>query len=783
MWLNNGRMLTIRFPWLALAAFAWTTSARAHPLSIGDVTSIVTVEQATPSPDGRNVAIVLQRPAVEGEVAGRTYYEVDPSRNDIWLVSRDGSAKRNLTAGRSKAAGYWCPQWSPNGLYLAMLSTRPEVREPHGGDAVRLYLWSREQDTIQRASARPMMTMTRYGSPQNALDLRGGISSSDQPWTCSQSGEKAPYLWLDDHHLLVVQMPEGQNSALFTQYGRALEAAGQTAVRLRRGTESTVDISDSDRSKLAEVNSRYQAEIALINIVDGSRKLLASVPAFPFRGMLSVVVAPDRKTLAILAPVSVIPLDELGPHLFNNDEMQSVKRLGLISTDRGESLRWVALPNKVEYPLDLLEWSADSNELLFRARRSGSDSVATVFRLNSSSLKSTVVAPNLVSSPDDAGPWPHPFSARWAPDKTVLIRGHSESSAQLSESWWRVSRGGRLVAHRPPLSPAAPSLPATAQLLANDRYGVVWQEFTGKQTVVRARGLLGGAVRDLLTANDHLSTVDWGEVSILEYSSEDGQPLQSLIIQPPDYSPGRGYPTLVWLYPGNNINGLGGYWDDRLLPGIYNLQLYAAQGYVVLVPSMPLTSSVTDGPYKHLTNGVLPAVDRLIALGMADPNRLGAFGQSFGGYATYSLITQTHRFAAAAAIAGIADFTAMSGAFDRGGDGWPGAAQDKSTNSTIVRTVMGLAKPTFADPKSYIANSPVFHAAAIQTPLLIAQGSEDTRGNIVEAETIFSLLDQQGKSARLLRFHGENHAISLSPANIVTLHGELITWFDRHLKN
>ena len=191
-------------------------TANAAPLTIDDVLRTVAMEQVAASPDGEDLAVVVQRPAGEGEVAGRTFYEVDPSRADVWLVRRDGSDRRNLTDGHAAAAGNWCAQWSPDSKRIAFLSTRPEGAEPHGGDAVRLYMWTRATDGIRRISQQPMMTMTRYGSPLNALDLRGGADAKRQSLGCTPSegaGERAPFLWLDEHRLLVLQMPAGQNSS------------------------------------------------------------------------------------------------------------------------------------------------------------------------------------------------------------------------------------------------------------------------------------------------------------------------------------------------------------------------------------------------------------------------------------------------------------------------------------------------------------------------------------------------------------------------------------------
>ncbi|WP_162272343.1 prolyl oligopeptidase family serine peptidase [Sphingobium yanoikuyae] len=743
---------------------------------------MTSIDEVAPAPGSHDLAVVVQRPAEDGEAFGRTYYEIDPSRSDIWLLSHDGSARRKLTAGHEVAAGYWCAQWSPDGRQLAFLSTQPEGTEPRGGDAVRLYRWSRDQGTLKRLSQQPMMTMTRYGSPLNSLELRGGASGDRKPHECRHYQENAPFLWLDNHRLLVVQMPAGQNSALFTQHTRALEAAGDTARRLRDGRVSTVDPADSDRSRLADAIDHYQAEIAIIDTQTGDRRLLARVPAFPFRGMLSLVVSPDRGSLAVLAPRGVIAPHELGFQPFNNVETHANKVLLVMDIEGRSDPRRIEMPQGARYPLDLLDWAPDNSSLVFRARQTGDQRQAHVFGFDVASGSVSPVAPGIVQNPADAAPEPHELSVRWTADGALLERGYQASEGKKPETWWRIDKDGQAIPTDSPKFTADPEIPAGGEFLTSDRDGIFWQEPTPTGLGLRHAAASGKNPRTLLQLDRYLSNVDWGAVSTFDYTSEDGQALKALLILPPGHQPGERHPTLVWVYPGTMVRGANDYWSDRRLPGIYNLQLYAAKGYAVLIPSMPLRRATTDGPYTQMTNGVIPAVDRLVELGMAETDHIGLFGQSFGGYATYALVTQTDRFAAAAAIAGITDLVADFGSFDRGATGWPGAAQDKSVNPAIISTVMGMNSPPYAAPEDYAANSPVNHASAIHTPLLMAHGSLDTRGSIGEAESVFTLLDQQGKPARLLRYEGENHALALSPANVRNLFEEITGWFDRYLK-
>lgn len=782
--------MAFRYFFTILAA-AWTVTglaqeALAKPLDVEDVLGTVAIDKVDLSPDGRDLAVVIQRPADDGEVFGRTAYEIDPSRTDVWLVARDGSAKRNLTKGGYSAAGFWCAQWSPSGERLAMLSTKPEGKEPRGGNSVRLYIWNRSSGRLKRLSQRAMVTQTRYGSPINALDLRSAIEGEQGRQVCRRYDENAPFLWLDDRRLLVVEMPQGQNSALFTQQGRSLEHGTEVARALLLGREPTVDVADSDRAALASTARHYDAVIAVVDAVSGQRVVLATVPFFPFRGTLGISVSPHGRYLAVVTPTGIISPKELGRRPFNVNDTQVEKRVGIVPLDGKSPLRWVEVPKAARYPLDLLNWSPGGDALALRARTLASDREARLFTLDPASGAIEPFAPDLVNDPEDVRPDLPVRPISWENSRPAVVYGRRPNQGESKGSWWRVGPGKTAQPTPPPSNQQdrLPNLPANAELLAGDVRGVIWQEATPQGLFLKETSREAGSPpRDLLSLNPHLARVDWGEVRTIDYAATTGAALKGLLILPPDYQSGQKYPLLVWVYPWTMIRGTREYWSDYYLPGIYNLQLYAARGYAVLVPSIPVPSTSGVNPiYPFVTDGVLPAVDKVVALGVADAQHVGVFGQSMGGYTVFALVTQTNRFAAAAALAGISDYTAFYGNFDHTAAGWPGIAQDKSVNQGIAETANGLHATLFDDPAIYSANSPITYAGRVQTPLLMAHGTHDVRGGVEQAEVFFTALDQQGKPARLLRYEGETHSLAASPANVRHLYGEMIAWFDRYLK-
>lgn len=213
-----------------------------------------------------------------------------------------------------------------------------------------------------------------------------------------------------------------------------------------------------------------------------------------------------------------------------------------------------------------------------------------------------------------------------------------------------------------------------------------------------------------------------------------------------------------------------------------NMQLLAARGYAVLMPSMPLRPSPGDGgpasdPYMELTKGVLPAIDKVIELGIADPARLTVMGQSYGGYSTYGLITQTNRFKAAMAMSGMVDLVSYYGIFN---SPWryESYSQESLGQESVLESGQGrMGNPPWKDWGRYIRNSPLFYVDRVQTPLLVVHGDMDTAVPMEQAEEFFRALYRQGKRARFVRYWGEGHVFT-SPANIRDFWTQVYAWLD-----
>lgn len=835
-----------------------------HPLTIDDVLATERLDQATLSPDGEWVAAVVQRGAKDGEVYGRNAYETDPSRNDVVLISTKTGERRAITSGASQAAGYWCAAWSPDGQQLAMLSTQPKGNEPRGGDNVRLYVWTRASGRLTRMGDTSLMTQTRYGSGLYKLDLRGGADGSAALHSCGENDENAPFAWLDDHRLLTVAIPKGQTSGLIDHYGRPFRQMAQDARRLHDGREATVSAVGSGAERLNPETTASQGILRIVDTADGTAQDLATIPAYPFRGALSVTVSPDRQHLAVMATTGALQpqAGHVFPH-FADDGWTVERRLGFIDLTGHPAIRWAALPAQLRYPLELYSWSPDSRHIALRGRSDRFSSNAQLF---------VVAARNGDAQPLGPGDVAHVGVATsreeapvvWADGSHLIARLNKADESKERVDWWLLGLDGRstnltgamkgvpeafrravdghlvalckdelirldlgrrtlvpvaklggearIVA---PLDPGQPTehllvsirqgdgpaslqqvsvrtgvagapwpAPARADLVSADaeRGQMLFAKSDRTGVNLNEVRLAEGRSHDLLTLDAQMSTIDWGHTQLIDYLGSDGTRLKGAVILPPDYQRGRRYPTLAWIYPGYHVGDLDDYFLDPFLPGIYNLQLYAACGYVVLIPTMPLPKREgRNDVYTPVYKELMPAIERLVAMGIADPDRLGVMGQSGGGYDVYALVTQTNRFKAAAAFAGITDLTSHYGQFAPMARGYPGIEHEMSDNWAEI-DIFGRHASPFADPAGYAFNSPLSHADKVSTPLLMVHGDMDMRGASGQAEEFFYALYDQGKTAKLLRYGGESHSLAQSPANVRDIFTQTIDWFDRYVK-
>jgi dipeptidyl aminopeptidase/acylaminoacyl peptidase len=281
--------------------------------------------------------------------------------------------------------------------------------------------------------------------------------------------------------------------------------------------------------------------------------------------------------------------------------------------------------------------------------------------------------------------------------------------------------------------------------------------------------------RRLTTLNPTLTSQTFGSSRIVHWRGLHGEALRGVLILPAPYDPHRQYPLIVSLYGGArpttslNVFGLAG----TSVAGPLNLQLLATRGYAVLVPDAvyrPGGSLMFD-----LAASVLPGVNRVIELGIADPDRLGITGLSFGGYSALALATLTPRFRAVVVRSGFSDLSTYAAAVFQPDDG-------HSAGFVNAEQIEGMRATVWEQRARYVENSPFYYLDRLQGAVLLVHGTADYTVPLTLADQTFSALQRLGKTVEYARYEGENHGEeSWNYADASDELQRILDWFDRYV--
>jgi len=277
--------------------------------------------------------------------------------------------------------------------------------------------------------------------------------------------------------------------------------------------------------------------------------------------------------------------------------------------------------------------------------------------------------------------------------------------------------------------------------------------------VVAAAGL-----RQLTNSNKVLfDSLRLADVRELHFKSRDGTPVEAFLWLPPDYQPGRRYPTLLRIHGGP----VSAY--DRSFNS--EAQVFAAHGYAVVMTN-PRGSSGYGATFSRAIfadwgnkdyDDVMAAVDEAVRLGIADPNRLGVGGWSYGGILTNYVITKTGRFKAAISGASEALYTSNYG-------------HDHYQNLWEIE--LGLP---WTHQRAWDRISPFWSVAKITTPTLWMGGDRDWNVPILNSEQMYQAMRRLGRTTQLVVYPGQTHGIN-KPTYQKDRWQRYLEWYGRFLK-
>ena len=650
----------------ALGAQAPAPPASLRPFSLDDLSRVRDVREPQISPDGAWVAYTVST----SDTAE------DRSTSAVWMASWDGSRNVRLTTSKS---GEHTPRWSPDGRWLAFLSSRDD-------DHTQLWL----------------------------LDRLGG------------EGRKATTL------------PSDVDDYVWAPDGRRIALVAEDADTAKPKTPPPIVI---DRFQFKQDESGYlgkqRRHLYVLDVESGKTAMLTSgdydelLPAW----------SPDGKSLAFVS-----------------------KRRPDFDRDSNWDLYVIAAGGGGAAPRQLTTFEGPDNDPDTESRPAWSPDGHSLAYLQGGPLKLLYYAVQKLAVVPGAGGAPHILTA--ALDRNVaspVWSGDGSSITFLLEDDRAVglarvpAAGGaieRLV--------SGPRVVSAFTAGANGKLAVLVSTPLAPAEVF---ALDGSTLRPLSRQNDEwLARVTLGGVEPITFKSRDGTAVNGFAVKPPDFVPGKRYPTILRIH-GGPVSQYQNEFDSQL-------QTLAGHGYLVVVAN-PRGSSGRGERFSTAifadwgnkdAQDVLAAVDYAVAQGLADPARLGVGGWSYGGILTNYVIAQDQRFKAAVSGASIANVLAGYG-----------------TDQYVREYEVELGVPWKTADTWVKLSFPFLHADRITTPTLFLCGDKDFNVPLLNSEQMYQALRSLGVETQLVIYPGQHHGIN-KPSYRRDRLERYLAWYDKYLK-
>ncbi len=274
-------------------------------------------------------------------------------------------------------------------------------------------------------------------------------------------------------------------------------------------------------------------------------------------------------------------------------------------------------------------------------------------------------------------------------------------------------------------------------------------------------------------ANPQQKLYNWTFANLVKWTSFNGENMEGILYMPENFNPKKKYPMVVYYYERNSDN-LFRYHIPLPSRSTINRTFYASNGYLVFVPDITYR---TGYPGQSAYDAVVSGVNYLINnFSFVDAKKMGLHGQSWGGYQTAYLITQTDQFAAAMAGAPVSNMTSAYGGI-RWESGMSRMSQYEHTQSRIGGTL-------WEKPLLYIENSPLFHAPKVSTPLLMMHNDNDGAVPWSQGIEFFVALRRLDKPVWMLNYNDEPHNLKAeSWGNRMDLTIRMKGFFDHYLQD
>ena len=294
------------------------------------------------------------------------------------------------------------------------------------------------------------------------------------------------------------------------------------------------------------------------------------------------------------------------------------------------------------------------------------------------------------------------------------------------------------------------------------RIGEIWTLAPGASAPTRITGVTDYLDRDFAMPRQQR----------IEWKGADGATVEGILTYPIDYRAGTRYPLVIQLHGGPEDS-------DKFGPGTIFLNYqpaWAAKGYAMLRPNYRGSSGYGNAAYREPVGGyfknshldVMGGADRVIAMGVADPDRLAVTGWSAGAHLVNKLITYTTRFKAASSYAGVAEWISLYGQSDTRGD------RDLWLGGTLWQKNAPI--------ESYWEQSPLKYITQARTPTIFFIGRDDPRVPMTQPMEMKRALRAQGVPSEVVIAPDEGHTWLRPVHQLYKMNAEM-EWFNKFVRD
>jgi dipeptidyl aminopeptidase/acylaminoacyl peptidase len=623
----------------------------------------------------------------------------DETRSAIWMVSWDGTQQIPLT---NPAHDIGSPRWSLDGRYLSYMAI------PAGTDKSQVML----------------------------LDRRGGEARA----LTAVADDIESYEWSPDSKRLVLVMTKkpqdtGKDAAA-TDPGKDPVAGDSTKKAADIPPKPIViDSMHFKEDKDGYLAAGHNRHLYLLDVESRKIEPLTTDPAF--NEDLPAWSADSRR-------IAFIRTREKGS---DADGMEDIELIDAQPAAQPAKLLRIYVPNQQK-----LTWSTDGTTLAFLQGVEAKYAQYAQDRL--AMAKTTGGASESLTDPLDRGVSSYTLNKG---SSTLIVTIDDDGAAYPVLLNTRTHAVKKLAQGLSVVSELSTVNGHTAVLSSNDT------------SPAEVYALEGEHLRRLTRHTDaFMAQLKVGTTEDVHFKSADGTSIHGLVVKPPDFEPGRRYPTVLWIHGGPNLQDGHSFAFDGYQ---FKRQLLAANGFVVFGINYRGSSGrgdafsraiFADWGHKEVED-LIAGVDYLVQQGIADPEKLGIGGWSYGGMLTDYTIASDKRFKAAVSGAGTANPLGMYAA-----------------DQYYIQYNKELGDP-WRNSDLYLKLAyPLLHADRIGTPTLFMGGDKDFNVPIVGGEQMYLALRTLGVPAQLIVYPGQYHTLT-RPSFLKDRAERTAAWFTHYL--